>query len=140
MVPGLEFSPFFKFRHDQFSCNPHYDLHSTADEPLAEMPPEEVAETPSAPLVEEEGKLGEGTAQFYSVYGGGERGGLSKHRTQFKIFKVVHGSSCLTCADPRSEPSPPAEPSPAELTELPPAASVESGKPPVCLSLTRERE
>lgn len=43
------------------------DLHSTADEPLAETPPEEAAETPSAPLVEEEGKLGEGTTHFYSI-------------------------------------------------------------------------
>lgn len=45
--------------HEQFSHNPHYELHSTADEPLAETPPEEAAETPTAPLVEEEGKLGE---------------------------------------------------------------------------------
>lgn len=66
MGPGPEFSP-FEFFHDQFSHNPHYDLHSTADEPLAETPPEEAAETPSAPLVKEEGKLGEGTTHFYSI-------------------------------------------------------------------------
>lgn len=47
----------FESRRKQFSHNPHYDLHSTADEPLAETPPEEAAETPSAPLVQEEGKL-----------------------------------------------------------------------------------
>lgn len=47
----------------------------------------------------------------------------------------LSASLCLNCADPRLEPSPP-----AELTELPPAASMESGKPPICLSLIRERE
>lgn len=32
-------------------------MPSTADEPLVEAPPEEAAEPPAAPVVEEEGKL-----------------------------------------------------------------------------------
>lgn len=66
MDPAPEFPP-NEFRREQFSGNPHCDLHSTADEPLAETPPEEAAETASAPLVEEEGKMGEGMIQFYSI-------------------------------------------------------------------------
>lgn len=60
-----ECSPFV-FQHKLFIGNPHCDLHSTADEPLAETPPEEVAERVSAPLVEE-GKLGEGVVHFISL-------------------------------------------------------------------------
>lgn len=51
-----------------FSHNPHYELHSTADEPLAETPPEEAAETPTAPLVEEEGKLGEEMTRSFEIF------------------------------------------------------------------------
>lgn len=39
------------------NLNPYYELPSTADEPLVEAPPEEAAEPPAAPVVEEEGKL-----------------------------------------------------------------------------------
>lgn len=63
---GPEFSA-FDFHCEQFSHNPHNDLHSTADEPLAETPSEEAAATTSAPLVEEEGKLGEGMIHIYFI-------------------------------------------------------------------------
>lgn len=50
----------FPFIHlfKELNLNPNYDLHSTADEPLIEAPPEEAAEPPAAPVVEQEGKLG----------------------------------------------------------------------------------
>lgn len=66
MDPAPEFSP-CEFRRGQFSGNTHCDLHSTADEPLAETPPEEAAETASSPLVEEEGKLGEKTTLLFYI-------------------------------------------------------------------------
>lgn len=37
--------------------NPCYGLPLTADEPVVEAPPEEAAEPPAAPVVEEEGKI-----------------------------------------------------------------------------------
>lgn len=56
---------FFNFSIN-YSVVTHCDLHSTADEPLAETPPEEAAQTASAPLVEDEGKLGKGVVHLIS--------------------------------------------------------------------------
>lgn len=74
--------PFWICR-EQFSHNPHYELHSTADE----TPPEEAAETPTAPLVEEEGKLGEEmirSSEIFLLHLVGEKKWTDKNRAQFK--------------------------------------------------------